>query len=439
MSYARAGGVFDRVLSLLRPGAAGPMLLRVGGTSADDAYWEAPTAGSPPWVFSIGDDWLRGLAGLARRDNLQVTLDLNLAVHSPAMAVRFARAAYDALSPSRLAGLAIGNEPDLFEHQPGLARERVGGAQSAPRTDWTLSYSPTRYRHDYLTYARALEAGLPGVPLAGPESASVTDGWLHALDGMRGSGLTLLTVHRYPFSLCWAPDSPLYPRISSLLSESASAGLADGLLPAIAHAHRSGLRLWVSEMNSVSCGGNQGVADSFATALWAPDALFELMSHGVDGVNWHIRPGLLNAPFELHASAIQPLPELYGLALFGQMLGPDARRVDVSVSETRGLHLKVWATRSSERTRVLLINKGARAAAVSLLSTPAGTCGSLERLSASSIRSVDDVTLAGRPIGSDGRWLGRALLVTVCAHRGVYHVRVPRYSAVLLTQLGGAG
>jgi hypothetical protein len=389
-------------------------------------------------VFSIGDDWLHGLASLARRDDLQVTLDLNLAVHSPAMAVRFGRAALSALSRSRLAGLAIGNEPDLFEHQPGLAREHVGRAESAARTDWTRSYSPTRYRDDYLTYARVLEARLPGVPLAGPESASVANGWTHALDGLRRSGLSLLTVHRYPFSLCWAADSPLFPRLSSLLDESASAGLADGLRSAIAYAHRSGLRLWVSEMNSVSCGGNEGVADSFATALWAPDALFELMGHGVDGVNWHIRPTLLNAPFELHASAIQPLPELYGLALFAQMLGSNARRVDVSVSASRGLHLKVWATRASGRTRVLLINKGARAAAVSLSSSPAGECGSLERLSAPSIRSVDGVTLAGRVIGPDGRWVGHALSLTACAHRGVYQVRVPRYSAVLLTQPGGA-
>jgi hypothetical protein len=44
MSYERAGGVFDRVLSLLRPGAGDPILLRVGGMSADHADWEAPTA-----------------------------------------------------------------------------------------------------------------------------------------------------------------------------------------------------------------------------------------------------------------------------------------------------------------------------------------------------------------------------------------------------------
>ena len=41
------------------------------------------------------------------------------------------------------------------------------------------------------------------------------------------------------------------------------------------------------------------MANSFATALWAPDVLFELLNAGVDGVNWHIRPSTLNAPFNL--------------------------------------------------------------------------------------------------------------------------------------------
>jgi hypothetical protein len=106
-------------------------------------------------------------------------------------------------------------------------------------------------------------------------------------------------------------------------------------------------------MNSVSCGGNEGVADSFATALWAPDALFELMRAGVDGVNWHIRAELVNAPFMLLPGAIEPLPELYGLALFLQMLGPEARRTGASVSASAGLHVKVWAVTSRNGTSVL--------------------------------------------------------------------------------------
>jgi len=104
-SYVGEGAVFDRAISLLRPASGGPLQFRVGGKSADDAYWNVPTSGAPRWVFALGDDWLSHLASLARRDRLRVTLAVNLAVHSPLMAASLASAADRALAPSGLAGL----------------------------------------------------------------------------------------------------------------------------------------------------------------------------------------------------------------------------------------------------------------------------------------------------------------------------------------------
>src|SRR5947209_10790584 len=86
LSYVQEGAVLDRALSLLRPASGDPIVLRVGGKSADDAYWETQPLNAPPWVFEIGPDWLGQLATLARRDRLRVSLDVNLAVHSPLMA-----------------------------------------------------------------------------------------------------------------------------------------------------------------------------------------------------------------------------------------------------------------------------------------------------------------------------------------------------------------
>jgi len=432
LSYARGGPVVDRALSLLRPASGDPVLLRVGGRSADDTYWNLAPLNAPRGVFELDDNWVEQLAALARRDRLRVTLAVNVAVHSPAMAAGLAHAVFQALAPGGLVGLAIGNEPDLFGHQPGLQAERVPSTIPSTPLEWTRGYSPSRYRSDYLDYARALAGAVPGVPLAGPETASLTLEWIHVLSGLGPLSPGSLTVHRYPFSSCWASDSPMYPRLSSLLSERASAGLAGGLRGAIAFARRARMSLRVSELNSVSCGGRPGVSDSFATALWAPDVLFELIRAGVDGVNWHIRPQMINAPFELAAGAIDPLPELYGLALFAQLMGVDARRVGVRVSSPGGVHLKVWAVRSRRRTTVLLINKGSRAASVTLPVARVGSRVQLERLSAPSISSRYGVRLAGRVIGSDGRWHGRSIILPLRSSDRRYRFLVPGYSAALV-------
>jgi hypothetical protein len=431
-TYVQEGAVFDRALSLLRPASGDDLMLRVGGKSADDAYWKSPVLNAPPWVFEIGDQWLGQLAALVARDRLRVTLDLNLATHSPLMAAGFARAASKALAPRGLAGLAVGNEPDLFGHQPGLDRERVDSTLRSTPLDWTRDYSPLSYRRDYVAYARALARAVPGIPLAGPESARSSPRWLGVFRGLGPLMPKSLSIHRYASSTCWAKDSPRYPRISLLLSERSTAGLAERLRRAIAYAHQAGMSFLVSELNSVSCGGNEGVADSFATALWAPDVLFELLREGVDGVNWHIRPRLLNAPFELLAGAIEPLPEFYGLALFAQMIGPEASRLGVHVSSAGGLHLKAWATRSRAQTNVLLINKGTRSASVALSSASPGGRALVQRLLAPSTSARDNVTLAGRAIGSDGRWHGRKVVASVPLRGGSYHVLVPGYSAALV-------
>ena len=78
-------------------------------------------------------------------------------------------------------------------------------------------------------------------------------------------------------------------------------------------AHRAGLPFRLTEVNSVTCGGVPGVSDTFATALWAPDTLFELLRAGVDGVNVHVRTDAINAAFAFKRSGLVARPLLYGL------------------------------------------------------------------------------------------------------------------------------
>jgi hypothetical protein len=433
LSYVHEGPVFDRALGLMREASGAPLAFRIGGKSSDDAYWNVSTAHAPSWTFELGRRWLGQLAGLARRDRLQITLDLNLAVHSPAMEARFAKAVLGALGRSRLAGLAIGDEPDLFGHQPGLDLERISSTMRSARGRWTVGYSPAHYRADFRAYAQRLSRAVPHIPIEGPEAAGSNPFWLHSLGGLGRLGPRAITLHRYPLSYCWRPGSVFYPTVGRLLSQRATKSLAGRLLGAIRYAHGSGKALQVSEMNSVSCGGNSGVSNSFASALWAPDALFQLMRVGVNGVDWHMRSELLNAPFLLKRHSIRPLPELYGLSLFAQMIGTDARLVHAQ-GRAPGLNLSTWAVRSASGTSVLLINKGHRPANVTVSSRRVASApAQLERLWAPSGRSTSGVTLGGRRVGADGRWHGRLRTAMVLPKRGHYQVRLPGFSAALLS------
>ena len=103
----------------------------------------------------------------------------------------------------------------------------------------------------------------------------------------------------------------------------------------------------MTELNSVTCGGRAGVSDAFDTALWAPDALFELMRAGVDGVNVHVRARAINAAFSIDSDGLEAKPLMYGLMTFARMLGPGAQLVPLQLSASRSLHLKAWGVRIS--------------------------------------------------------------------------------------------
>jgi hypothetical protein len=429
--YARAGAVFRRAVSLMRPGLEASIPMRVGGYSADQAYWQAVQRPPISGVFRIGQGWMRDLARVARQMRAQVTLAANLAVHSPAMAAAFIRAASRALTPARLAGVVFGDEPDLYGREPWLASERVSSTIT-PKGNWTSHFSPADYRRLFRAYGRAVRRAVPGVSLSGPELANLATGWLRSLDGLGALRPNAITVHRYP-TRCRPLNSPGYPTVSLLLSEGASSGLAKGLGSAITIAREQRLPLVVSEMNSASCSGPPGVTDSFATALWAPDALFEMIRAGVHAVDWHLRPYRLNSPFELKRGGIVPMPELYGLSLFARMLEPQARLLGARVSSVAGTKVKIWAVRSRSGTALLAINKGPEAASLSVTGPGLSGTARYEQLRAPSVASTTGVTLGGQSIGSDARWHGDRVLLPVRSADGTYSTSMPGYSAVLIS------
>jgi hypothetical protein len=428
---------FGRLLDVLQPSGPHPLVtLRVGGESADSAFrtdnWQqdvqpAYYQGHP---YIIDQSWMDGLASLVRAAKLKVVLDLNLASHSPKMAAEEAASARNTLPAGSLSDLEVGDEPDLYAAGlVGTTRAEQGGPNQ-----WAFTFSPNDYDQWFAQYADAVRKVFPGVGMAGPSVQSASRSWATSLIDSQSQRVSLVTVHSYPrFDGCPRPGDPPPPTASGYLKDSAAAGVASTDAPIVAAAKVAHLPVSVDEAGSASCGGKDGQSNTFATSLWAPDFVFNMLATGVSGMDIHLRAnGYPNTAIQYTDSGLQAEPFFYGLAMVARTLGPGARLMNVT--QTGGLELlKTWAVRLSDGTlRVLYINKSHSNATVKL-GWKSRRAASLQRLTAPTLLSEDTVRLAGQQLGLDGRWQGTRLLGRVHVHKHVYKVSVPALSVALLS------
>ena len=425
--WARHLALLGRVLSSISPD--GPMVLRIGGSSADQTFWE-PSARRPEWVYATSPAWLAQVHQIVARFGVRVILDLNLVTATPQLAARWARAAVAALPPKSIVGFEIGNEADTYRLR--LWRQLTGGPIGSRRLPRRLTAGG--YARTYRAYARALARVDRGIPLLGPALSDSSDlDWISRLLAGPHHDLGAITVHRYPLSACASRGSPAFPTIARVLGEHATTGMAASIRGAVRIARQAELPVRLTEINSVTCGGRRGVSDTFATALWAPDALFELLRAGARSAAVHVRADAINMAFSLTRHGLVANPLLYGLVAFTRTLGPRARLVPLRVSARRSLRLKAWAVRvGGHQIHVLLINKGTRPAPIAL-AIPATGDVTTQRLLARSVRASTGVTLGGRHLDARGRWAGAAVTGRVSAAAGGYAITVRGQSATRVT------
>ena len=417
----------------------GTPVLRIGGNSTDDTWVPVRKLRRPSRVkYTLNGSWMNTTRALASDLHGKLILGVNLAADHPAIAAAEARAYLRQIGRRYIQGLEVGNEPDLYGVFPSY-RDRQGRARLAR----SRAYGLGDYTREFSRWAKVL----PGLPLAGP--ATSAPWWMGRLGNFISAehGVKLVTYHRYPLRACTTnPSSPTYPTIPNLLADSASSGLARGVthFAGVAHAHHRPFRL--TELNSASCEGTAGVSDTFASALWALDALFNLEGAGVDGVNFHMLPGShyeLFSPSETSGGQWQAAvrPEYYGLLMFTRGFPAGARRLKVG---SAGGPVKVWATEDGSGTvRVTVINKDTSNAHTVVVSVPGpARTASLETLQAPSVSSTSGVTLGGQTFGDEtttGTLPGPPQTTPVAPGPGGYTIQVPAASAALLTAPGGAG
>lgn len=431
----------------------GPGVLRISGVSVDRTQWMATPEPAAPWrVATITPADLRNLAALMGATGWRLLLGLNLGHPVSQALVEEARVATSVFGSS-LAGLEIGNEPDLYTRSVSAPfRYLLGGGALRPR-EW----GPAAYEAEITSLRAALAAG--GVPAAlyGPDTAAPA--WLEGYVARQGPGLAALAQHFYPLGRCHAGRLlAAGPSPASLLSRKVALHEVRRIGELARLAARHGLPLRIDEANSVSCAGQPHTSDTFAAALWAVDFSLIAAHEGVIGVNFHGGLGSCSVAGTIASPWYSPLcvltsgqlrarPEYYGLLLLRSLEG--CAFLPTAYSTSRDI--AIYALRATDGSLRVVIDdmeapvaarrgKRARAPAPALIALRADRSydhASVVRLSAPSARSAQGVRYGGAQVGEDGSFAG-PVPVPLAGAPGSFRVAVRPASVAVVTLAAGA-
>jgi hypothetical protein len=382
---------FLHLLRSLSPGA--PFLLRLGGTSGDDSWW--PISGiKERYLYTLTPQWgadVRALLeALGAKAILGVTLKLDPQINAAIASAEVAD--FDRyVGAGLIDAFELGNEPEFYPLSVVNGRRGIDTI-----ADYTKKFS-------------TVASALGGAPLAGPGSGSAH--WLAKLGFARAS----------------------------------IQGLADSIHGAVKAAAIHGKPLRVDEINGVSCGGEAGLSDSFAEALWALNVLPALWRAGVQGVNFqtvvnfreHIQTNFNQMITATHSASgwrVSVEPEYYGLLAFAGIAPAGSHLLRISDPDLA--HIYQFAVRAPDGSeRVVLTNVGSVARTIGVTASGTRGTGSLSLLSAKSLSATAGTTLAGQSLSSrTGQLTGTPSLTLVRPNaKGVYAVRVPAHAAAILT------
>ncbi|HTU77218.1 MAG TPA: hypothetical protein VMF09_00505 [Solirubrobacteraceae bacterium] len=248
--------------------------LSLAGDSQDmtvpsDALSGAASSWETATLFPLPTSFWAQLHCLLSAAHDPLTVGLNLKTGQPSWAQQMVAGAQSAATDGL--DFSLGNEPDLYP-LPNYAS--LGKPQPNEQATQVALY---------VQLASALQQTLAGAPTIGPELAGA-EHWQRELPHVIAQlHLATVGVHAYPLTACVTPKAVT---VGGLLTAYA-ADEPRKFAWVVADAQAAGVPAIISEANSASCGGVEGVSDSPASAVWAVRFVLSALKTGFHEVRFH--------------------------------------------------------------------------------------------------------------------------------------------------------
>lgn len=392
-------------------------VLRIGGNSSDFLSWneEAQSRGSSvdsneQRKSGISQIAIQNLGDFLKQTGWRLIYGLNLGHGTPQQAAHEAAYVMETIGRDRLLAFQIGNEPDEYSKN-GMRKP---------------SYSFDSYVDEWKSYFHAVRQRRPDAPFAGPDTAYNTQ-WVVEFAEKFQSDLKFVSSHYY------AEGPPSNPGMNiARLLHGTSTGLTEEVAAISAVKAKTGLSFRLTEANSCYGGGKWGVSDTFASALWAVDLMYEQATVGGVGINFH------EVAYKAYSSLVGTLeagflarPAYYGLLLFSEA-GP-GQLVQIIRSGSQAIPLlTTYALRGIDgRIRIVLINKDTEQNAQVNISGVEASKGRVLRLEAPRVDDTTDVTFGCSPVGPCGEWSPQ-IEESLRPNNGNFHINIAKATAALV-------
>jgi hypothetical protein len=193
----------------------------------------------------------------------------------------------------------------------------------------------------------------------------------------------------------------------------------------------TGKRFRITECNSATSGGIDGLSNVYSSALWALDYMFTVAQGGSVGVNFHGGDNPSYAPFTFANSSLTEVRPLYYAMLFFTMIGSGA--VLSSSIDAGGQNISIYTIKTASGLSILFVNKEvSQSFEVSLQLPNSVSSATSVYLKGPGLSSKTGISIQGREISGITGTLGSYTSWFVPVSGNIAKVNVPALTAVLV-------